>query len=134
MALRAQSIISSLGRRTSLPPKELRELTDALVENPWTAWRLIGVGPNTPAGPNVTPEEIYRWLDILDDARDLELSTAPSNRQYIETGASGGIAAVGLGLAFAGPLFDSVIIQRDTHCDERLRAIMRALDILRYAV
>jgi len=143
------------GVRTSLPPQELEILTDTLVIDPQAIWRLTGVDPSTSA-PSFSPEELYRWGEILDDARDLELMRASTLGDYVRAGISSSLAVAGLGLAFTGPVIGSVIataalaiggvsgaftfwdsgrlVRKDMRCGARLRAIDRAkrslLDIL----
>jgi hypothetical protein len=56
----------------------LRALVDQLLEDETLAWRMVGVDPAAPAMPTATAEEIFRWSEILDDARELELALAPA--------------------------------------------------------
>jgi hypothetical protein len=83
-----------LGTRTSLSPVELSTLTARLVG---------GYDPATSGGP-LSPEEIFRWVQILDDAKYLELMQAPSPGDYIRSIGSVSIAVLGLGLCFTGPI------------------------------
>jgi len=48
-------------------------------------------------------------LDILDDARDLELRVAPPLGQYIRSVGTTAGAVIGLAFAFTGPVFGVVV-------------------------
>ena len=114
---------------------------------------MIGVSSPPPSSSSLSDEEISRWLDILDDARDLEIADAPSLGEYLR-GLTGSAAALaGLGFAFTGPVFGSVVattglivggvgglitfwdtgrlIYKDSECARRLRAIDAAKELLR---
>jgi hypothetical protein len=135
-----------LDERLVPSPAKLKRLTDALVRDPQAIWDWIA--PNS-------LEEIHRWLEILDAARELELETAPSLRKYVEAGIASAFAVAGFGLAFAGPVLGPVVattalvvggisgvitfwqagdlIREDFQCAARLSAIERAQESLRRA-
>lgn len=97
------------GERMSLPPARLRALVDQLVEDATLAWRMVGADPAAPAMPMAAAEEIFRWSEILDDAREMELASAPAPVDYILTGAGAVLGVAGIGLALTGPLLGSVV-------------------------
>lgn len=141
------------GQRTSLPPRDLHALTDGLVVNPASIYPRLGIDSRQGAVQSVAPEVVYRWIDILEDARDLERERAPSLGQCLRGGGALAVAVLGVGFAFTGPIFGFVvataglvvggasgalaaydaadIVRRDLRSGERLRAIDHALLLLR---
>jgi len=140
-------------RFTSLPPDQLLRLTDELVRDPAAIRRWVGIDPAAPTPRIPTPAEIYRWTQILDDARELELLAAPRLGQYVRSFAGTTGAVIGFAFAFTGPVLGvpvavvglgfgvlvggfafwdtSKTIRDDLACGDRLRAIESAQEILR---
>jgi hypothetical protein len=129
-------------------------LADRLVVDPAGVLRGIGLDPDNPANCSLSPDEMLRWVDILEDARDLELRAAPSLTELIVNSGGVAVAVIGLGLSFVGPIGSIVwigalaigglggaasllggasVIRRDFECMERLRAIEQAQEILQGA-
>ena len=99
--------MAATGADGSLSPRELRQLTDALVGDPSTILnRLV---PANSASHEARAAHIHRWSSILDDAAELELSAAPSLGDCLRTAAESSLAIAGLGLAFTGPILGSVV-------------------------
>lgn len=140
------------GRRTSLPPGELQLLTNCLIVDPRLVWTLLGANPADPGSFDPVPEEIYRTIDILDDARELELTAAPGLGAYIRSAGGAALAVIGLGLGLATPIGSVIagvslavggisglltawdagrLIHQDLLVGERLRAIGQAQEALR---
>ncbi len=90
-------------------PRDLQRLTDELVRDPGTVWRLIGVNPAIPARPAVTLAVIEAALTILDAAYDAELLQAPSLTEVMFSLTGFAIAVAALGVAFAAPA-DSIVL------------------------
>jgi hypothetical protein len=128
------------GRRTSLPLSDLVDFIDALVAD-----------PAAPARAASTDAEILRFRDILDDAKDLELSLAPPLSDYIGSGVGASLGVAGLCLALTPPLAGLVailsivvaaagglftvrqsvpLLRKDDACMQRLGAIERAQERL----
>jgi hypothetical protein len=144
------------GDRTSLPPEQLQELTDELVRDPTAIFGWLSADPREPGNPAPPPEEILGLLDILDDARDLELRLAPPLGLYVRSIGTSTVAVTGLAFAFTGPILGVPVamvglgvgvfagafafwdtgrlIQDDVDCGDRLRAVDQATWLLRSLV
>jgi hypothetical protein len=151
MARRPQN--RPIGQRTSLPPNDLHALTDSLVANPTSILLRLGIDPRIAIPQSVAPHLVYRWIDILEDARDLERKQAPTLGQCLRGGGALAVGVLGVGFAFTAPIFGFVvatvglvvggasgafavydaadIVRRDLRSGERLRAIDAALGALR---
>jgi len=127
-------------RRTSLPRSDLVDFIDALVAD-----------PAAPARTASTAAEILRFTDILEDAKDLELSLAPPLSDYIAIGVGAAFGVAGLCLALTPPVAGEVamlsivvaaagglftvwqsvpLLRKDDACIRRLGAIERAQERL----
>lgn len=136
------------GGRSSLPPLQLRAITDRIAQEPNAVWRLAGVDPRNAPFNSADIRLIAIWVNILDDADDLERMQAPRLGAYLRFGGSTSVAVASLGIAFMGPIagglvagaalatsglsgmfaiFDGkALIQKDMRCNARLRAIEEA--------
>lgn len=132
---------------TDLSPKELNALTDALTADLQSFWILTGIDPASPATTS-TPATIYRWLEMLDRARELESMQAVKPTDYLRAAIYPSVAVIGFGIAFTAPEIDSLpakagifiaaasgaltlwdssrLIRKDLRSTARLRAIDRA--------
>ncbi len=127
-------------RRASLPRSVLVDFIDTLVAD-----------PAAPAREASTAEEILRFMDILEDAKDLELSVAPPLSDYIGSGVGASFGVAGLCLALTPPVAGVVatlsvvvagaaglfsvwqsvpLLRKDDACMQRLGAIERAQEHL----
>lgn len=138
------------GGRTSLPPQRLAEITDALTDLPNAIEYFVVLEP----GENGVftrreAREISRWVDILEDAKSLELMNAPAFWEYVIAVVSVCGAVGGLGMAFSAPLAGQVVaslglivgaigaasafagggalMRKEMRCHARLRAIEDAI-------
>jgi hypothetical protein len=131
----------------TLPPDGLRDLTDALVADPAHVRRMLE--SRQPSAP----EEIYRWIDILEHARDLVRADAPGPLELLRAAGELATGVVGIGLSFAGPVIGDVpamiglavglggsaltlwdgglLLHRALRAEERERAILLAQEGLR---
>jgi len=130
----------------------LRKLTDTLCRDPKRFVRVFGFNISPVGSPPLTAVQILQLNKILDDARDLELESAPSLVEYLVNGVGNSVAIGGLAMSFTGPIIGVVaasvslgigllggatafwsstkLIHRDLILGDRLRAIQEAQTLL----